>query len=157
MITFLAPVPIIHVHAMLEDIENNHTRFAFGSMALEFFEKNISLTSEQEYLPAYIYVSKSGESELAKGVNKKFGVWLCGRICGWVRGDTRGKYPKGGSARRPDSTRDDTPASVFWEIDNIRMLSERINVSDFNSASTRKSLAADFIPLGPMLVFKNEL
>lgn len=151
MTIFLAPVPIIHVQAMLDDMEQGYQRFAFGSSALDFFERSIVRNCEAENIPVYIYVSKAGESRVNAGSDKQLGIFIQGRLAGWVMGDNRGQYPKTGSARRPGTVANDGPMTLFWEIDKVEKLAERIPTSNFAGAGG-KPLADNFVPQGPMLV-----
>lgn len=152
MVVFLAPVPILHVQAMLDDIRQGHGRFAFGSSALDFFERSIVRNCEGENIPVYIYVSKSGESRLNADADKQLGIFIQGRLAGWVMGDNRGQYPKTGLARRPGSAAaNDGPMALFWEIDNVKRLADRMPISDFVGIGG-KPLADNFVPQGPMLV-----
>jgi hypothetical protein len=152
MSIFLAPVPIIHAQAMLEDLSHGYKRFAFGSDAIEFFERNFSRNCEAENIVSYVYVSKSGQEHLSPSADKHLGVFIKGRLCGWDVGDERGQYQKHKKAHRPISSASDTPVALFWEIDNIERLPNRKPMSDFMGVNTSKNYADDFIPQGPLAV-----
>lgn len=148
---FLAPVPIIHIQAMLEDTKRGHACFAFGSNSIEFFDKNIVRECASENIPAYIYCSQTGLEQIKKAENFSLGIYIKGRLSGWIMGDNRGQYPKSGIARRPSSAINDGPMSLFWEIDNIEVLPERLSITDFVGSGS-KPFSEDFVPQGPMLV-----
>lgn len=154
MTIFLAPVPIIHVHAMLEDMNLGRQSFAFGSSSIELFEKHVPNNCEGHDIQAYIYVTSTGESQLEKGTDRQLGILIQGRLCGWTFGDNRGQYPKNGLAHRPSSAAmNDGPMTLFWEIDNVKRLSERLPISDFLAANA-KPFSDSFIPQGPMLIHR---
>ena len=150
MSILLVPVPIVHAQGMLDDLAHGHSRFAFGSNALDFFERAFSTTCEAEGIPIYIYVSKTGQKELKSPSSLQLGVFVKGRLCGWSKADRRGLYLK--EARRPASCSKDGPMSLFWEIDNIERLPKRMPISNFSGDNTLNQFADDYVPQGPILV-----
>ncbi len=152
MSVFLAPVPIIHIQAMLDDLKQGHTRFAFGSSATPFFDATFPRNCESENITAYIYASKTGMERVRPDIGIKLGIFIKARLCGWTDCDRRGQYPKEGKARRPTTTTNDEPMAVYWEIDNIEKLSHRKPISDFAGANTSKHYEDGFIPHRPCWV-----
>lgn len=150
MTIFLAPVPIVHVQSMREDLKKGHKRFAFGSNALSLFENSIPANCENENILSYIYVSKAGEASLDTRAQKQLGILIQGRLVGWSKGDNRrGQYQ--GAACRTASAIDDGPMACFWEIDTIVPLADRVPISDF-AATGGKPFEEGFVPQGPMLL-----
>lgn len=150
MTIFLAPVPIVHVQSMLDDMRQGYKRFAFGSNALSLFENSIPVNCESENILSYIYVSKAGEASLDAKAHKQLGIFIQGRLVGWSKGDNRrGQYQ--GTARRPTSAIDDGPMSCFWEIDMIEPLADRLPISDFAGVGG-KPFEEGFVPQGPLLL-----
>lgn len=151
MLAFLAPLPIIHAKEMLNMLEAGERRFAFGSGALAFFNQNISELAKNESLDAFIYITKTGASS-EKEYDINLGIFIRCKLYGWVFADSRGHYPKGGTASRPNTTKNDEPMALFWEIGEIQKLEARIPLSDFRSPISRKPYDVNFVPQGPLMV-----
>lgn len=151
-IVFIAPIPIVHAHSIIDEFKQGHNRFALGSDALPFFDRTFVCNCESENISAYIYVSKSGNDLVSRSPDNKLGIFLKGRLCGWSKADDRtGKYLVDGSqAKRPSSCYTDGPMALFWEIDNITVLPNRKPISDFAGISDSKPYKDHFVPQGPM-------
>ena len=142
-ITLLAPVPFEHL-ATGRAVAETEGRVAFGRNAWQVFEE---LDARRKGMPVdvYIYASRV-EGPLS------FEVSWRGRYIRRVLNDGGG-HPDG-MRYRPPSTASDTPAGVFWEVEDLHPLqaTDRIGLAAFTGFGKKKSYGPGFVPEGPLLV-----
>jgi hypothetical protein len=154
MPVFLAPLPVLHVASMFEDIKHGNTQFAFGS---NYIGTDSPLGDEPWYdsddssKDAYLYVSSTGAMP-DKAFSRYIGqVRIRAVFKGWTRAGRRGDYPSAGLAHRPTLTKSDSEFFWFWEIGCVTMLDEPIAITSFCNLANGKPFAENFIPRHPSL------
>jgi len=143
-VALLAPVPLVHLESGLAVCQAKG-KVAFGSKEWKAFHK-LNIISADRPVDVYIYASWAGIKE----------VWAAtwhGIYIGYVE-SVGGVHPDG-LEFRPDSTQSDTDDSaVFWEIKDLRRLTEakHIPLTDFVGYDKKVTYKKNFKPERPLLV-----